>query len=74
MNWSHSVILSNFYYFYFYQLMEIGELGVCFLPALQLAVLELKLEPEIVTVLPQLLKETNAQLTLMIHQILKIAM
>jgi hypothetical protein len=54
--------------------MEIGEIGVCFLPALPLAVLELKLEPEIVTVLSQLLKETNAQLTLMIHQTLKIAM
>ena len=74
MNWSHSVILSNFNNFNFYQLMEIGEIGVCFLPALPLAVLELKLEPEIVTVLSQLLKETNAQLTLMIHQTLKIAM
>ena len=54
--------------------MEIGELGVCFLPALPLVVLELKLEPEFVTVLHQFLKENNAQLTSMIHQILKSAM
>ena len=52
--------------------MEIGGVGVCFLPALPLVDLELKLEPEIVTILLKPTVEKNAQRTLMIHQILKI--
>jgi hypothetical protein len=54
--------------------MAIGELGVCFLPALPLVGPEPELELEIVTVLPQTLQDNNAPRILMIRQILKLAM